>query len=191
MEGPGSDETDGLITVATVVAAHGVKGELRIKPLLPKAEVPAFTEEVASSFETIRIGERDFDIRGEVRAHKGTVLVKLKGIARKEDVEPLIGLPVMVPGSMLPALAEGEHYGFELMGLKVVTDSGELLGIVEGIVSTGANDVLEVGGQGDYEGETLLIPVIEDVMVKVDTRAKKITIHPLEGLLPERGAGGD
>jgi 16S rRNA processing protein RimM len=65
--------------------------------------------------------------------------------------------------------------------MKVFTVDGRDLGEIVGITPTGANDVLEV--QGAY-GEVLL-PMIEDVVVEVDTEKNKMTVDPLEGLIPD------
>jgi 16S rRNA processing protein RimM len=85
-----------------------------------------------------------------------------------------------VPDSQLGELEENEYYFHEIIGCTVTTVSGEELGKVSEILTPGANDVWVIKGKG---GKEILIPYIEDVVLKVDIKEKQITIEPLEGLL--------
>ncbi|MFC1657233.1 ribosome maturation factor RimM [Candidatus Moduliflexota bacterium] len=78
-------------------------------------------------------------------------------------------------------LPAGEYYRFQLQGLTVVTDEDRELGQIVEIMATGSNLVLVVRGEG---GE-ILLPYIDDVVLAVDIEAGRMTVHLLEGLLPE------
>jgi 16S rRNA processing protein RimM len=80
-------------------------------------------------------------------------------------------------------LGEGEYYHFQILGLEVRTTSGEVLGRVEQIISTGSNDVFVVRGQ---RGE-VLIPSVDDVVKSVDPAGGRIEVEVVEGLLPRIG----
>jgi 16S rRNA processing protein RimM len=67
----------------------------------------------------------------------------------------------------------------ELIGLRVVTNTGQELGTIGDVISTGANDVWVVPGSN---GE-LMIPAIADVIERVDTAAGVVIITPLMGML--------
>jgi 16S rRNA processing protein RimM len=107
------------------------------------------------------------------------LVARLEGVTNRDDSELLNGYDIWISKSELPALAANQHYLFEYEGLTVVTDTGLELGVVQNVFATGANDVLVVAGQG----REYLIPIIEDVLVEVDTTAGKIVISPLPGLL--------
>jgi hypothetical protein len=82
--------------------------------------------------------------------------------------------------------AAGTYFQHDIIGLEVVTDSGEALGRVATILETGANDVYVVKGE---RGE-LLLPAIEDVIKQVDVRGGRLVIDLLPGLefvKPTRG----
>ena len=76
-------------------------------------------------------------------------------------------------------LPEGQYYHDQIIGLKVKTTGGELIGTVIDILTGKSNDNYIVQGE---RGE-VLIPAIEDVIKCVDLNAGEVVIEPLEGLL--------
>ena len=74
----------------------------------------------------------------------------------------------------------GSH---ELIGARVLTDTGRDLGELTDVIHTSANDVWSVV---DEAGTETLIPVLRDVLADVDVAAKHIVVHEIPGLtLPE------
>ena len=66
------------------------------------------------------------------------------------------------------------------MGLKVMTDEGEQLGILKDVLQTGANDVYIVETS---EGKEVLLPAIKECVLKVDVEAGEVLVHIMPGLL--------
>jgi 16S rRNA processing protein RimM len=100
------------------------------------------------------------------------VLVKLEGIDDRDAAADLIGAKINIPRSALPPLEEGEYYWTDLEGLRVRTAGGEVLGSVERLISTGANDVLVLDG-----GKNRLIPFVPGrVVLQVDLEAGEIEV---------------
>ena len=85
----------------------------------------------------------------------------------------------MVPEDRLVPLPENHYYIYQLIGLDVYTDEGELLGKLADVLPTGGNDVWVVRTE---KGEVLL-PAIRQVVRKVDLEAKRIVVHLLSGLV--------
>ena len=86
--------------------------------------------------------------------------------------EAVDGWYIGAPREALPTTAENEFYWGDLVGLDVVNESGESLGSVKGLLSTGAHDVLQVG-----EGETeRLIPFVAAFVLDVDLAARRIRV---------------
>lgn len=106
----------------------------------------------------------------EAAVHGKGLVARLDRIAGREGAAQLKGLQVAVPRSRLPQ-TRNEFYWADLIGLKVVNLRGEDLGVVRGLLATGANDVLEVQGERER-----LIPVIEQVVVEVDLAAGRIRV---------------
>ena len=91
----------------------------------------------------------------------------------------LVDGEILVEPSAAPELPEGIYYHFEILDSEVYTDEGQRLGVVVDILKTGAHDVYVVQeGQREY-----FIPVTVDIVRQIDRMQKRITIHPLEGLL--------
>jgi 16S rRNA processing protein RimM len=81
----------------------------------------------------------------------------------------------------LEALPPGEFYWYQLLGLRVKTESGNFLGTLEEIMPTGSNDVFVVR----RDAQEVLIPATDEVVVQVDLQEKVMVIRPLKGLLPK------
>jgi len=109
------------------------------------------------------------------------MLLKLGGCDDRNAAEGLRGLLVQVPVDDAVPLEEGEYYHFQIVGLRVETDAGELLGRVVEVLETGANDVYVVRGP---RGEVLL-PAVESVVDVLDPAAGRMVVHLLPGMLEE------
>jgi 16S rRNA processing protein RimM len=162
-----------LIVIGRATKPFGIRGEINITPF-------TVTFEAFYNSEILVFDQTPKKVQG-MRVHKGHALVSLEGINTPEEAKMLSGCFVRTDEKNLPPKEEDEYYWFELIGMKVFTVDGRDLGEIVGITPTGANDVLEV--QGAY-GEVLL-PMIEDVVVEVDTEKNKMTVDPLEGLIPD------
>ena len=77
----------------------------------------------------------------------------------------------------LPSLPEGTYYIKDLIGLDVITDDGRELGKLDDVIQTGANDVYNVNG--------ILLPVIDEVVKKIDLENHKIVVHLIDGLIQQ------
>ncbi|MBS3957146.1 MAG: 16S rRNA processing protein RimM [Clostridiales bacterium] len=166
-----------FVPVARVVRVHGTRGELSVAPLgkwpvesllgtevwfVPPASGPRY-----GAIEAIRPGP------------KGP-LVKVSGISDRSTAEALRGRTLVARPEQLPA-------GFsepplDLVGFSVFDEKRGLLGVVTGIIHTGANDVWVVAGE--RYGEVLL-PVITDVVLEVRPDLRSARVRLLEGLIDE------
>lgn len=113
----------------------------------------------------------------EARRQGKLWVVRLEGVASREEAEALVGWEVLADRQDLGEAGEGLHYWVDLEGLPVVTSRGEAIGRVTGLMETGAVDVLVVTGE---RGE-VLVPLAP--YVQVDEAAGKIVVDPPDGLL--------
>ncbi len=168
------------VVLGRVVGAHGMGGQLRVRYFggvpnnLMRLEAVLLAESEdganAERFEVIRAGAGR---REEVR-------MTLAGVADREAAERLRGKWVIVGGSQLEALPEGEYYSYQLVGCRVESADGQPIGTVREVWPTGAVDVLVVEGE---EGAQRLIPAAESQLREVDIEARRIVIEILPGLL--------
>ena len=115
----------------------------------------------------------------DIRPHAKGVLVKFKNINTPEDAGQIRNQWVYAAMKDLPPLPEGQHYQHELLGINVVDENGNLLGVLMEIMETGANDVYVVR---DDSGKETLLPNIPSVVLDLDFGARLMKVHLLEGL---------
>jgi 16S rRNA processing protein RimM len=104
--------------------------------------------------------------------HGKGVIARLAECENRDQAQALMGCEIGIRRDQLPAAAPGEYYWRDLQGLSVVTIKGELLGTVDHLIETGANDVLVVKG----ERERLIPFVLDQVIVNVDLEKREIQI---------------
>jgi 16S rRNA processing protein RimM len=107
----------------------------------------------------------------QTQAHSGTLLAKLDGVPNREAAAGLKGAPVLVERAALPAPQEGRYYLADLLGLAVVNEQGERLGIIERMSWNGAHDVMELAGE-----KRRLLPWVSAVVKKVDLSHKQVLV---------------
>lgn len=168
------------IVLGEVVGAHGLGGELRVRVA---GDGPAHL----LSASVVWLGRRANDpearrrvVAGTAKAPRGEVRMRLEGVDRREDVSALVGLLVMASADVLAPLPEGEFYWFELVGCRVESAGGEVIGEVREIWETGAHDVLLVE---DEDGVRRLVPTAEALLEAIDLEARLIVVADLPGLL--------
>lgn len=106
------------------------------------------------------------------RAQGKGVVARLEGLDDRDAAARWIGTEIAILRSQLPKAAPGEYYWNDLIGLRVLTLSGEDLGRVDHLLETGANDVLVVQG----ERERLIPYVPGDVVTEVDLDAGELYV---------------
>jgi 16S rRNA processing protein RimM len=168
---------DDLILLGRVVATHGIRGQLRVVSYSGEAATLRAATTIMLAGAT-QGGMESFAVSSS-SVHGTRMLVSLKGYDNINQVQHLVGREVYVRRSQLPALDEDEYYWHDLLGLQVVTESGQRLGQLSSIIETGSNDVYVVtDGQREC-----LIPALADVVVDIDLAAGTMTVSPPEGLL--------
>jgi 16S rRNA processing protein RimM len=167
------------VVVGRITRPHGVRGELTVMVL---SEVPGRFDAGATVF--LEDG-RALTIATS-RPHKDRVLVTFSEVTDRESADALRGAILVVPESTSPPLAEGSWWDHQLVGCSVVTESGIELGELRQVIHTAANDVWSAV---DGSGVETLIPVLRDVLVSVDTDARRIVVREIPGLtVPEAPA---
>lgn len=165
--GPG----DRRLCVAQIGAAHGIRGEVRLR---------AFTENPMdiASFGALESedGRRTFALES-VRPAKGFLVARLAGIDDRSAAEGLRNLRLYVPRTRLPVLEASEtYYHADLVGLSVFGTNGAALGSVTAIHDFGAGDLLELKPAGG--GPTVLLPFTRAVVPVIDLDEGRLVVDP-------------
>jgi 16S rRNA processing protein RimM len=103
---------------------------------------------------------------------KGGAIARLAQSTSRADAERLRGTVLTVPRDALPPLAEGEFYHADLLGLPVVTDTGDSVGTVLAIENFGATDIIEITRDPAPEKgpKTFMVPMIPAAVLGWDDR---------------------
>lgn len=134
---------DRPVTLAVVIGAHGVTGEVRLKIF-------------AEDFGTYRSFNNGALTLKTVREGPNGAIARFAEITDRNAAEAMRGTELTVPRSALPPLGDGEYYHVDLLGLSVVSETGETLGRVVLIENFGAGDVLEIER---VDGKRFMVPM--------------------------------
>ncbi len=168
-------DRDRLTCIGVIASAHGVKGELNVHPM---TDDPAYYEKCEAVILETERGLQAFTVGGLRMAGRHWIMA-LEGVGGRDAAETLRGAGVLLEESQLRPLAAGEYFQHDLIGCAVETLDGNLLGRVTEIVTTGANDVLVV----ELDGKARMLPMVGEVVRKVELEKRLIRISPLPGLL--------
>ena len=159
------------IVVGRIGAAHGIKGEVRVKSFTAEPlELAAYGPLEASDGRRFTI-----EAARPAGASPDMLVVRFQGIAERSAAEALNGLDLTVPRERLPEPDEDEFYHADLIGLAAVTPSGAPLGTVVAVPNYGAGDLLEIARP---KGPTLLVPFTRAAVPAIDLAAKRVVVDP-------------
>ncbi len=162
-----------MIVLGRIVAPFGVQGWVRIHPFgddpLSWRKMPHWW--LAADDKAPDEQWKQVALAG-CRVHGKSLVASFEGVADRNGAEAIDGLYVAAPREALPKPAEDEFYWGDLVGLAVENEAGETLGVVSGLISTGAHDVLQVQ-DGDNER---LIPFVAAYVLDVDLAARRIRV---------------
>lgn len=174
-----------LMVVGRIVAAQGLRGELR---LLPLSDFPQRFTRPGRRW----LGQRQQPPRpvellaGRQLPGRELFVVRLATIDSRDAAEALVGCDLLVDAADRPPLAPGEFHLLDLVGLEVrlldaAGAAGESIGVVRDLVHAG-NDLLEVERHGD-QGGRLMIPFVEAIVPVVNLAEGWLGLTPPPGLL--------
>lgn len=171
-------EAQDLMVVGRLVAAQGLRGELRVLPLSDFPE--RFTRVGRRWLRRPGGAARPVELRGgRILPGKELFVVRLHGIDSREAAEALVGEELLVRADDRPRLAPGEFHLLDLVGLDVrLLDSGASVGTVTNLLHAG-NDLLEVA----IGERRVLIPFVRPIVPEVHLEQGWIGITPPPGLL--------
>jgi 16S rRNA processing protein RimM len=169
-------EWDECAVVGRVARAHGNRGQVIVNPE---------TDFIEDRF---RVGAEVLADRGgridtlrvtAMRIHLGRPIIAFGGVETMNDAEAMAGVELRVRVAELAPLPGGMFYRHDLVGCRVETTGGTVVGEVTTVEGELGTSRLVVAGQG---GE-VLIPLVQAICVDIDVAARRIVVDPPEGLL--------
>ena len=164
-----------LFPIGRVVKPHGIKGRMKVEYF--GEDLRRFVSYHEIFIEDEKGRPESYEIL-EASPHPPRLILRLKGIEKIEQAQPLIGKTILVEKEAFPGLEKGEYYWADLLGMKVETREGKQIGKVREIFATGAHDVYVVEGK---RGE-ISLPAIGEVILDIDLAKRVMKVARIEGL---------
>jgi 16S rRNA processing protein RimM len=164
-----------LFPIGRVVKPHGVKGKMKVEYFGEDLHRFSSYREIFIEDEKGRPGS--YEIL-EANPQPPRLILRLKGIDKIEQAQPLIGKTILVEKEAFVDLEEGEYYWADLLGMKVETQEGKRIGKVREIFSTGAHDVYVVEGKR----REISLPAVGEVILGIDLGKRVMRVARIEGL---------
>jgi 16S rRNA processing protein RimM len=160
---------DDHVVVGVIGAAHGLRGEVRLK---------SYTEDpmAIGDYGPLRLQDgRSVTVKPLRFLRDDLIIAKLVGIDDRTQAESLTGLHLSLSRARLPALADDdEFYHADLVGLKVVDPAGDVLGHIVGLFNHGAGDMLEI--RLTKPAPTDFLPFTIEFVPKIDIKAGYVEV---------------
>lgn len=162
--------------VGTVVSKYSFKGELLLK--LDTDEPDRY-----QSTETFFLAQDNtlvpyFVVKSSM--HKpGLLRLKLEDVSSEEDANLLLKAKAYLPLSELPPLTGNKFYYHEVIGFMVEDNNLGTLGRVTNVNEQTAQATLEI----DVSGKTALIPIVDDIILRVDRKNQMLFVSTPPGLV--------
>ena len=143
---------DKPVTLAAITGAHGVTGEVRLK--LFGEGLDGVKAHRAFNDDALQLKKLRDD-------GKGGAIARFAGVNDRNAAEALRGTLLTVERDTLPPLEDGEFYLADLLGLPVLSDTGEPVGTVVAVENFGATDIIEIARP---DGKTFMAPLTEQAV---------------------------
>jgi 16S rRNA processing protein RimM len=177
--------------VGLIRKAQGIRGEVVIEPLTDKPDV------VFASGSRVFAGTSNGDlaivrdVKGEEetpiltvsgsKPFKKGLIVQFEELQDRDSAELWRGRYLLAPFSELPPLQEDEVYLHDLIGMAVVSTTGEQIGSVTTFYELPQGIMLDV----KTARESVIIPYRPEIIVKTDIGERTIVINDTLGFLDE------
>jgi 16S rRNA processing protein RimM len=155
------------VLVAQIGAAHGLRGEVRLRSFT--ADPMAVRGYGALQSED---GTQTFEIEA-LRPAKDVLIARIAGIADRTAAERLCNLRLYVPRERLPPPDADEFYHADLIGLTAVAPDGRDVGTVVALQNFGAGDLIEVRRT---DGASVLLPFTKAVVPEIDVAGGRVVV---------------
>ena len=158
---------DKVLVIGTVTRPQGIRGEVRIQPM---TDQPEDFVRFRHAFVQMQDGTRR-KVTG-ARVLGRMIIASVEGSQTRNDAETLRGVRILSERSKAPDLDCDAYFIADLMGCKVIDETGRDYGIVREVMQPGANDVYRI----EKAGKWLLLPAIGKLIRAVDVAQGVITI---------------
>ena len=163
-------DTSPRILVGRFGAAHGVRGEVRIKSFT--ADPMALASYAGL---TDRTGQRSFRIESARPVKDDLIVARVAGLKDRNGAEALTNTEIYIAREALPPPGEEEFYIADLIGMRAELADGAPFGAITNVLNFGAGDILDIALEG---GGTRLVPFTRACAPHVDVSGRRVIVAP-------------
>lgn len=167
---------DELFQLGKIVRTFGSKGEVVFQA---DPEILSRIKKLESVFLSINENLVPFFIELLQPRPKGLAIVKFIDIDSSEDASHLAGCEIYIPWAMMPKQKGTKLYSIEIEGFSVIDAIRGETGTVRTVLEMPQQALLAI----DFEGKEILIPIVDEIVKKIDRKTKTIHIEAPEGLI--------
>jgi 16S rRNA processing protein RimM len=170
MESKGSSliNQKNMVVVGNIGAPHGLKGWVRIHSYTEPPE-NLFEYPICYLKKDTRTDKWEQIHFSAYQPHGKFFIGVIDGYTDINEAELITNCELGVPRQELPDLEPGQYYWTDFVGMTVMNQTGDTLGVIEGLFETGANDVMIVKG---IDRQRLIPYVLDDVIKNVDLKTR-------------------
>ncbi len=159
-----------------IVSKHSYKGEVLVKL---DTDEPEIYENMESVFVALGGSLVPFFIE-KSRLHKSSLLrIQFEDIQDEAGADSIMGKELYLPLGMLPKLSGNKFYYHEVVGFRLEDERHGDIGTITSVNDSASQALFEV----EKEGKQLLIPISDDIILRVDRKQKTIFVRTPEGLV--------
>lgn len=159
--------------IAKITTSSGFKGEVRLRPFSRYSIDYIINKSLHIGVENKKLS--DLKLENTIGLGK-KMRFKFKGIDSIHQANSLVGKIIYIKADKSDEI---NLISEKIIGFDLETESGKKAGVLKDVMWLPANDVYVVL----KDGKELLIPIISEVIKKLDVDNKKIIIADVEGLL--------
>lgn len=164
--------------VGKIVNTQGIKGEVRV---LSNSDFKDVRFAVGSKLEAkMRNGSETIEIERHY-THKNFDILKLKGYENINEVLKFKNALLMGDPLTDEALGEGEYFVEQIVGLNVIDQDGNEVGVVKEINTQSYQKLLTI----KTEGKDAMIPYIDEFVDQIDLESNTMRVNLIPGLIDE------
>lgn len=171
-----------LLAVGKIVKPFGIRGELVV---LPMTSSPARFRKLKQ----VLVGPTDARVAEygilSARVEPRGVRITLRGITDRTTAEKLVGSLLFVDEKDAVRLPKGTYFIHNIIGLRVIGENGEAIGVVKDVLKYPANDVYVV----KRNGNEVLLPAVKEFIKKIDMESRTMKVRLIEGMLDDSAEG--
>lgn len=167
----------GFFQLGSLVKAHGVKGDFIV---ILDTDSPARYKSLKVVYLEVSEVLKEYTVsRISLKPKTQTATIHLAGIEDMNTAESYLKSRLFLPLEMLPALKGKKFYFHEVIGFTVIDNTHGPMGPITTIYDRSSQPVVEC----DYQGQTVLFPVHDDLIVKIDRKNRTFHVNLPEGLI--------